>query len=453
MSNFNALPHSPFAPIDRSVARYEMLFGNAYPETYTDWKQEVMSWKTTAYLTAALNPTFTYRISGPDALRLLTEHSVNSFAKFSVGAAKHAIMCNDAGLIMAHGIVVRESEDSFITYWLMPWIAYLAESGRYKVKGENLTGKFFLFQVAGPRSLEILEAACGDNLHDIKFLRRRGSRIGGADVAVGSSEVDVLRVGMAGSLAYEVHGPIEKAHEVYNAILKAGEAFGLKQLGRAQYRMNHTENGFPQGHVHFMYPWFEDQGLAQWMMAQPGAGHFKSALRGSAGEDRSLRYRNPVELGWGHVIKFDHEFQGRAALEREVANPRRKVATLNWNAEDVLDIYRSHFEEGQEYPFIDFRVELAALANPASHFTDLVRKDGKTVGLSSGRTYSYRYRKMISLATIDAGESGIGNEVTVLWGDPGTRQKEVRATIDRYPLYDENRNEKLDVSAIPQGGI
>jgi hypothetical protein len=37
----------------------------------------------------------------------------------------------------------------------------------------------------------------------------------------------------------------------------------------------------------------------------------------------------------------------------------------------------------------------------------------------------------------------------VLWGDPGTRQKEIRATVSRFPYLDENRNEHVDVSKIP----
>jgi vanillate/3-O-methylgallate O-demethylase len=52
----------------------------------------------------------------------------------------------------------------------------------------------------------------------------------------------------------------------------------------------------------------------------------------------SESYRSPVELGWARNIKFDHDFYGRATLEREVANPRRKIMTLIWNAADCEDV-------------------------------------------------------------------------------------------------------------------
>ena len=432
------LSHTPYLPFDPAASHYQMLFGNAMPTEYSGWKDEVLSWKKTAYLHGGLNPTDTYRITGPDALRLLSEHCVNSFANFAVGQAKHAVMCNDEGLIMDHGVLVRQGEDDFMTYWLMPWINHLAESGEYNVKGEALTGKLFLFQIAGPRSLEILEAATREDLHDIRFLRQRKSNIAGADV-------NVLRLGMSGSLAYELHGPIEQAHAVHDAVMKAGEPFGIRRLGRAQYAMNHTENGFPQGYQHFYYPWFENETLAASVIRGGGPSEADRTFTGSAGPDIRLRYRNPVEVGWAHVIKFDHEFQGRAALEREVKNPRRKMVTLTWNTDDIFDIYRSHFEPGEEYRFMNFTHD-----SVGASISDLVLKNGKTVGISSGRTYSYYYRQMLSLCSIDVAEGELGNKVVVMWGNPGTRQKEIRATVERFPFYNEGRNEKVDVNAIPR---
>lgn len=76
-------------------------------------------------------------------------------------------------------------------------------------------------------------------------------------------------------------------------------------------------------------------------------------------------------------------------------------------------------------------------------------KDGKLVGISSGRAYSYYFREMLSLSSIDAAHSALGTEVIVLWGDPGARQKEIRATVSRFPYLNKDRNENVDVSTIP----
>jgi glycine cleavage system aminomethyltransferase T len=83
------------------------------------------------------------------------------------------------------------------------------------------------------------------------------------------------------------------------------------------------------------------------------------------------------------------------------------------------------------------------------YHADQVLKDGKLVGISSGRSISQFYRKMLSLCSIDIEFSTIGTDLTVLWGDPGTRQKQVRAKVARFPYLNENRNQDVDVSVIP----
>ncbi len=48
------------------------------------------------------------------------------------------------------------------------------------------------------------------------------------------------------------------------------------------------------------------------------------------------------------------------------------------------------------------------------------------------------------------GDSTLGNEVVVLWGSPGWRQKESRATVARFPYLQVERNDQVDVEKIPR---
>jgi glycine cleavage system aminomethyltransferase T len=345
---------------------------------------------------------------------------------------------------MMDGVIIRTADDEFITYWLQPYIAYALQKGSYDAPGEDITGRVFLFQVAGPRSLEALERASGDDLHDIKFMHHRTSRISGI-------EVRILRMGMAGTLAYEVHGAIEGAQDVYRAIFSAGKEYGMRKLGQVAYMMNHTEDGFPQAYYHFPYPWYEDPGFAEYLDTQGGNRFGTNAeFRGSVGPDPTLHYRNPVELGWAGMVKFDHDFVGRKALETMVANPKRRMVTLEWSIEDVVDIYASQFRDEEPYPPMDRPNDVYyESARAHVYHADQVLKDGKLVGISSGRSISQFYRKMLSLCSIDIEFSTIGTDLTVLWGDPGTRQKQVRAKVARFPYLNENRNQDVDVSVIP----
>jgi len=432
------LPHSPYVPYDPSV---HLFIGNTFPHAvpyeHSGWREETMAWKTGCYLNGNLNPSPTFRIQGRDALKFLSDTCVNSFATMPIGGGKHGIMCMENGLLMMDGVVIRSSEDEFITYWMAPYIAYALAKGKYDAVGEDLTGKVFLFQLAGPRSLEILERATGQNFHDVKFMKSQKGSIGGMDF-------NVLRMGMAGTLAYELHGRVEHAKSVYRALMDAGADMGIRRLGQRAYMMNHTEDGFPQAYYHFPYPWAEDSGFVKFLGGRSDM--FWSRLRGSMGTDLRLRYRNPVELGWAKMIKFDHDFVGRAALEKEVANPRRQMVTLVWNVDDILDVHASQYRKGEPFAPMDEPNN----APGTGLFADQVLKNGRRVGVSSGRAYSYNYREMLSLCSIDTDLSALGTEVSVLWGDPGNRQKEIRAVVSRFPYLNENRNQAVDVNQIPR---
>ena len=47
-------------------------------------------------------------------------------------------------------------------------------------------------------------------------------------------------------------------------------------------------------------------------------------------------YLTPWDIGYGHIIKFDHEFVGRRALEAMQDRPHRRKVTLKWNNDDVI---------------------------------------------------------------------------------------------------------------------
>ncbi len=430
--------YQPFDPRVNLYVHSRMILGfnTLVPVEYTNWRDEALSWKQTCYLSAGLNPSGPYRIKGPDAVRLLSQVCVNSFDRFKIGQMRHGITCSEGGLVLTHGVLMRVAEDEFVMHDRSRYIEYQLAKGGFDAVGEHVRDEF-LFQVAGPRSLEILERATGECLHDIRFAHHRSSMLVGVPV-------QVVRIGMAGTLSYEVHGKSEHAKQVYQAIYDAGEEFGIRKLGRIGYGFNHTETGFAQSYLNFLRAYPDDEGFMEFLAADDSPPPPKPKLLGSMGDELRQRFCNPVELGWANAIKLNHDFIGRAALERELAAPTRQMVTLVWNVDDVLDIHRSQYEAGEHYLPLDGPVELEN-----AHFADQVLKDGRLIGMSTGRMYSYSYRCMMTLCSIDTEHSRIGTEVGILWGNPGTRQKVIRAKVERFPYIDENRNETVDVSAIP----
>ena len=65
------------------------------------------------YIHAGLSSTGPVSIRGPEAKAYLQGLLINSLEKFPVGSMKHAVMGNEDGLIVAHGIIERKGEDHF----------------------------------------------------------------------------------------------------------------------------------------------------------------------------------------------------------------------------------------------------------------------------------------------------------------------------------------------------
>jgi glycine cleavage system aminomethyltransferase T len=275
------------------------------PFAYSTWEHEELSWYDNSYIHADLNPFFFYDIKGKDFLQMISELSVSTFNNFPVGKARHTILCNEKGNVFVDGIVVRRSEDEFITMSLVdPGMLNKQNGNKYDFASEDTGTKRFFYQLCGPRTLEIVEAAAREDLHDIKFMYSRDTKIAGKDVFV-------LRTGMAGTLGYEVHGKMKDALVVYNALMEAGKPYGITKIGRHAYRNTHTEGSIPQGNIHYVFA-FADKPL----------------VTGSLDPNSKLVYRSPIGLGWEKMINFNHDFVGKAALKAEIEGHHNTMVHL-----------------------------------------------------------------------------------------------------------------------------
>jgi vanillate/3-O-methylgallate O-demethylase len=418
---------------------------------YSGWIDESQSWKTSCYI-GDWSFLDEFHVCGPDALKLFSDFCVNSFAKFAIGQAKHVICCNSGGMVIGEGVLMRLAADEFEFQSLGPvtaWLEYNLERGAYRAEATTSVDKF-KYQISGPKALYVLEQLSDGNLRDIAFMHQCGVR-------VGARELTFLRQGMAGEIGFEIQGPKQQARAVMGEILAAGRAFGIRRLGSRTAMTNHLEASFPTVTHDYIpavcEPEESDFVCHQRKREAEGLQRGRSwsldgclKIKGSFEADRiSAWYRSPVELGWARNIKFDHEFHGRAALEWEVADPRRKLVTLVWNADDCIDVQASLFRGGEEpYDFMDMPRQQQFCMNAQK-----VMISDRPVGVATSRGFSYSFRKMLSHCVIDIAHAVPGTEVTVIWGDPGTRQKPIRATVAPSPYKTDNR--RADLSAMPAG--
>ena len=100
-----------------------------------------------------------------------------------------------------------------------------------------------------------------------------------------------------------------------------------------------------------------------------------------------------------------------------------------WNSDDVADVLASLVRDEQHYTFMELPRDQRGFM-----WADRVEQDGRLVGVATSRGFSYWFRKTLSLATIDVESAEIGNEVQVIWGNPGDPEKRIRAAVAAAPF-------------------
>ena len=428
------------------------------PTWYTNWRDETLSWHLTCSFHANLNPTPVTIIRGPEAKKFMKENFVNNIDNFPIGIIKHGVLCLENGLIASHGVIMRVDEDVYETHWHSPYVDYLFGLKKYDADIEDISNTRFLFQLQGPKCLEILEKVTEEDLHDIQYRRFRSSSIDG-------HEVRILRFGMSGGLAYEIHGDLMNAKEVFKKIIKVGSDYGIRPIGLMAYLMNHIEGGFPQIGCNFTSAVGLDEGFMRhssndFSSVNSINNGFNYAMQlnhivylGSVGADARNHVFNPFEVGLGPCINWNHEFRGKEALSKLKKTNDRDTVTLIWDPEDLCKIYASQFIPGEE-PYLQMDYPAAGAHALIGHFTSTIDwvedADGNTIGRSYGRTHSHYNRSMLSFASLDSKFRAIGTEVYVLWGEPGMPQLKVRAKVAPFPYNQHIVNDGFDVNTIPR---
>jgi vanillate/3-O-methylgallate O-demethylase len=423
------------------------------PTEFSNWRSEQEAWTRTCVLYDQSHHMANLFVKGPDALRMLSHLGVNSFSNFPVDRAKQYVAVSYDGYVIGDGILFHLEENEYVFVGRVPtvnWLQFCAESGDYDVEivrddrspsypmGRAVTRTVYRFQIQGPNAAQVIEKLNGGPFPDIKFFRMGHIKIDGQPVRA-------LRHGMAGQPGLEIWGPYEEYFEIRDKILAAGEEFGIVACGARAYATNALESGWIPSPLPGIYTSEQMKPYREWLPAEGYEG-LGGSIGGSFVSDSIADYCvTPYELGYGHIVKFDHDFVGRDALEAlDTAAQRRKV-TLAWNGEDALRILGSLFQSDEPvYKHLDLPVSNYASAN-----YDSIMKDGRLVGFSMFTGYSYNERSVLALSTVDPGLA-VGEEVTVVWGEPGGgtrkgsterphRQIEVRATVGPAPYSREVR--------------
>src|SRR4029077_19760872 len=149
------------------------------------------------------------------------------------------------------------------------WVTYHAQTGKYDVKVEldqrsalrtDGRRKSYRFQVQGPNAMKVIAKVIGKAPPELKFFHMTTLTIAGKTVRA-------LRHGMAGQPGWELFGPWNEEAAVREAIVSAGEEFGLKQVGGRAYGSNALESGWIPSPLPAVYTGDELKAYREWLPA------------------------------------------------------------------------------------------------------------------------------------------------------------------------------------------
>lgn len=429
------------------------LFATLIAPEYTTWREEQRAWRETAALFNQSHHMPVLCVKGRDAQKMLNYLSPCSFANLSPDRAKQYIAYTPRGHHVGDCIMnYYGAEEGFELISGMPilnWVRYHGETGGYDVEMTfdpttpyNPTGRRtkYRFQLEGPKARAILDEICEGGWPEIKFFHT-------AYVTIAGCRVHVLRHGMAGHAGAEISGPYDEMDTVRDAILAAGEKWGIRQAGTRTYYSTPLEDGWIPYPLPGIYTGEELRAYREWLPADSWEANMQ--LGGSLYTDNIEDYYwTPSALGYERLVKFDHDFIGREAIAKSLKGPKRVKRTLHWHKDDVMKVLGSQFGDGPMYKSIEM---------PTAYFgwpqADEIRdKNGKLIGMSQYCGYNINERAMISICGIDEAHADIGTEVVLTWGEVngGSRkphverheQTTIRATVSSVP-FSKAAQEKL----------
>ncbi|MEM5542335.1 DUF1989 domain-containing protein [Sulfitobacter sp. AS92] len=246
-----------------------------------------------------------YDVVGPDAEKLLQLATTRNVAKLPVWRGSYTLMCDETGAVVDDGTLFRLGEHLF------RWCCGTEESGRvlgalaaehnFQVRVHALQNAMPNLAIQGPKSRDLLKKIVFTQPHlpaleQLKWFGATVARLNDRDGA----PFMLTRSGYTGELGYEIFCAKADALTIWDAIMAAGEEFGVLPMGTAALATIRIEAGLAAAGAEFA----------------PGVDAF--------------------EAGLGFAVDMTKaEFTGKAALERNVKDPRRATKGLLLNGDDV----------------------------------------------------------------------------------------------------------------------
>ncbi len=348
------------------------------------------------------SPLYKYRVSGPDAERLLAGVLVRDVRACRPGRAQYTLWCDDRGFVMDDGVVFRHSETDFLLTAARASLGWLeSHRGRLRVDLDDVSDDHGILAVQGPRSREVL-AVLAPETTGLAYFEH-------TEAKVGPAQVTLSRTGYTGDLGYELTVRAEDATGVLEAVLRAGAGHGIRPFGEEALTMLRIEAGLPLVDV-----------------------EFQNSRLAFTDHDRVT----PKELGMGWMLKgvaeTDRAFVGRDAIRTELREGTSRWASValvvDWEHWDRLHREAGVLPGKDEHP-----LPYESVLYDGPHGTGAAQ-----VGYATSVMYSPVLQRHIGLARVRPDLVAPGTEVHLELG-LNHATTTVLARTARTPLFNPAR--------------
>ncbi len=348
-----------------------------------------------------ISPLFKYRLTGPDATKLVDRVITRDLRKVSVGQVIYTPWCDENGKVIDDGTVSRLEENTYRWTAADPSLRWFRQNASgMKVEIEDISEAVSALALQGPTSGRLLKSLVSDaDIANIKYFRVTRGTLAGVPV-------EISRTGYTGDLGYEIWVSSDKALQVWDELMTAGKAFDIHPTGMLALDVARIEAGLLLIEI-----------------------DFHSSKKALIDEQKY----SPFEMGLGRLVHLDkNRFIGQSALlaEQKRGHAREIVGLeIDWPAVENL------------YENVGLPPAVSAIA---SRVAVPVFKDGAQVGKATSSTWSPTLKKMIALATISRQFTRAGTKLQFEITVEAVRHR-VPATVVKTPFFNPKRKSATPV--------
>jgi aminomethyltransferase len=288
-----------------------------------------------------------FLIEGPKALALIQKVSANDASTLTIGRAQYSYLPNATGGVVDDLIIYKLKEEQFLLVVNASNIEkdwnWISEQNSMGATMRNLSDDYSLLAIQGPKAVEAMQSLSSIDLSAIKFYHFEVADFAGIEHAI------ISATGYTGSGGFEIYCKNTEVNQVWDKVLEAGAAFGIKPIGLAARDTLRLEMGY--------------------------------CLYGNDISDTT----SPLEAGLGWVTKFTKEFINSDALKAEKeAGLKNKLVAFELVDKGI---------PRHDYPIVD--------------------SDGKDIGIVTSGTMSPSTKKAIGMGYVPLELSKVDSEIFI----------------------------------------